>query len=524
MENNANLTEDSRIEILVTIDKRYLKPLATMLVSYGQCHKNVPTTVYIAHSELDDNDIDFLKKTIIHYDIELSPILITEKWFAGTPVLERLPQESFFRLMAFHYLPSTTNKCLYLDPDILIQKSLLPLYNMDIGDNYIAAASHMRGFVNIINKARLGIDEPERYINSGIMLMNISAIRRDFSIETILESLNKNIQKLLMGDQDLINILFGEKTVLIDECIYNLDERTYKRRSKELDDQTIKNNTAIIHYDGKYKPWLNGYKGYLNKFYPEQEEKGPAPKGKKKAQAKAIFNIIRCNKQQNILLLGTLSVIIFCLISYLIFGNEMIELVSDPEKFRSWLAGFGIFDEIVFIILRAAQTIVKFIPSGAVEIVSGYAYGAVLGVIYCLLGNILGSIAILSLTKRFGKKFAYIFLNSKNTKIQKFFQNGNKAYPLIFIIYLIPGTPKDGLTYVAGLMQIKTVPFLIITSIARIPSIFSSTFCGATLANKQFFISGIIFAVTIAITLAGLLIYKKYFSKKPYNKLHEVEQ
>lgn len=219
--------------------------------------------------------------------------------FFCTPVLERLPEESFYRLLAFCYLPESIERCLYLDPDIYVRKSLIPLYTMELGDSYLAAAGHMHGFRNALNKARLGCKEEKRYLNSGIMLMNLSAIRKDFTLEVVLECLEENVQRLILGDQDMANILFGKKTILIDERIYNLDERTYKyfNKRKRFDLNAVKQETAIVHYNGKYKPWNDGYKGVLNCFYPKVDEPGNAPKGILKKQLKSIYRITHPAKQ-----------------------------------------------------------------------------------------------------------------------------------------------------------------------------------------------------------------------------------
>lgn len=261
-----------RLNMLVTIDKRYLLPLRNMLDSYGRVHVCLETHVYIAHSSLDEEDIDFLKDSLKNPDIHIHNITITEKWFHDIPVLERLPEESFYRLMAFQYLPQDITRCLYLDPDIYIQKSLVPLYTMDMDGYYIAAASHLHGLHNELNKARLQLKKQERYVNSGIMLMNMEEIRKSFSVEKILKCLNANIYRICLGDQDMINILFEEKTVLIDECIYNLDERTCRLNRRRVNHAFIRNETAIIHYNGKYKPWLKRYRGILKKYYPYQDQ------------------------------------------------------------------------------------------------------------------------------------------------------------------------------------------------------------------------------------------------------------
>lgn len=282
------------VNILVTIDKKYLRPLANMLDSYKQVHQNVETHVYIAHSSLEGQDIYFLKRNLDSTNITIHSIKIEEKWFQDTPVLERLPEESFYRLMAFQYLPKDIERCLYLDPDICIKKSLLALYNSDLGDCYIAAASHLHGIHNYINKVRLGLLEQKRYVNFGVMLMDLKKIRSTFTVTQVLESLSENSERLYLGDQDLINILFDGKIKELDECIYNLDEHTYKhyRKQKGLAFVETETATAIIHYNGKYKPWLQGYKGVLDHFYPYKDNMELAPRRKWLKQIKAIIEIV----------------------------------------------------------------------------------------------------------------------------------------------------------------------------------------------------------------------------------------
>lgn len=502
------------INLLVTIDKNYLFPLTKMLQSYSDTHNEIITDVYIAHSALEENDINNLENDINDKNIHLHNIKITESWFEDTPVLERLPKESFYRLIAFEYLPKNVERCLYLDPDIYIRKSLLPLYNMDMGNSYIAGASHMYGFLNALNKARLNLNNQKRYINSGVMLMNLKQIRKDFTRDTIFECLEENIQKLIMGDQDLVNILFGTNMSLLDERIYNLDERTFNHNKRNFDLSKVEKETAIIHYNGKYKPWLDGYKGQLDCFYPPVENKGPAPIGKLKKQIKAIFNITKATTQQKIVLFGFICFLLLWIFSYFFFGKELIKIVSEPVLFREWLANFGPFDEIIFILLRAAQTVIKFMPAEPFEIASGYAWGAIPGMIYCLIGNLIGTLVILVFTKKYGQKVLEFFMPAKNMKTFNLFKNSNSIYSLLFFLYLIPGSPKDGFTYFVGLLPVKIIPFLIITGIARIPSVISSTLCGSTLADKQYWISILIFVITIVLSILGTFLYQKYIKAK----------
>lgn len=507
---------NGQINLLVTIDRNYLFPLAMMLGSYAQTHRDIKTDVFVAHSALTAEDFLHLEHAVADTGIQIHNIKITDRYFSDIPVLERLPEESFYRLLAFRYLPESVERCLYLDPDIYIRKTLISLYNMEMGDSYLAAAGHMHGFRNTFNNARLGCKGQERYLNSGVMLMNLSAIRKDFTLEDVLECLEENAQRLILGDQDMANILFGKKTIFIDERIYNLDERTFKyfNKRKQIDLDTVERETTIVHYNGKYKPWNAGYKGVLNCFYPEVDEPGGAPTGMLKRQIKSIYRITHPTKQQAIVLLGGLMFILVCIFSYVFFGKELIKIVSDPTVFREWLNQFGAFDEFIFILIRAAQTVVKFIPAEPLEIGSGYAWGAVPGMLYCVIGNVIGTVAIFALTRRFGQKVIDLFLPTKNMKSIKMFQNSERIYALLFFLYLIPGSPKDGFTYFVGLLPVKLVPFMVVTFVARMPSVLSSTLCGATLADRQYLISALIFGATIVLAILGGLVYRRYVTSK----------
>lgn len=514
MKNDVSKPAGETVNLLVTIDRKYVEPLAVMIETYGGLHKGVPTDLYVAHSSLTEGDVARIKAAAEGTDVNVLDVCIKDSPFKDTPVIERLPEESFFRLSAFDFLPKTVHRVLYLDPDIIILKSLLPLYGVDLNGNYIAAASHTYGAKNRFNLDRINLSENERYINTGVMLMDLDAIRSDFTVDGIIQSLNENLQLLWLGDQDLTNIIFGKNTLLVDEKIWNLDERTFKYNLKTFTLDDVREKTAIIHYNGKHKPWLNGYKGSLDVFYPPVENKGPSPNGRWKEQLKAIRGIIKLNKMQKIYILGLLAVIVACVACWIALGERLFKIIEQPELFRAWLDRFGAFDEIVFILVRAAQTVVKFVPAEPLEIGSGYAWGVTLGTLYCVVGNVIGTLIIWALTKRLGKSFFGLFMPSKSSKTLMLFKSTDRVYALLFFLYLIPGSPKDGLTYLVAFLDVKLVPFLVITFIARIPSVLSSTLCGSTLAEKQYLISAAIFAATIILAVLGGALYKAYTNKK----------
>lgn len=200
-----------------------------------------------------------------------------------------------------------------------------------------------------------------------------------------------------------------------------------------------------------------------------------------------------------------------------------MKIVSEPESFRAWLGQFGAFDELVFILIRAAQTVVKFIPAEPLEIASGYAWGAVPGMLYCVIGNMIGTLVIFALTRRYGKKILNLFLPVKKMKLLNVLEDSEKIYMLLFFLYLIPGSPKDGFTYFVGLLPVKLMLFMVITFIARMPSVLSSTLCGSSIAEQRYWIAALIFVATIILAVLGGVAYNVFLKRKEQKKNEGVD-
>lgn len=205
---------------------------------------------------------------------------------------------------------------------------------------------------------------------------------------------------------------------------------------------------------------------------------------------------------------------------YIRYGKILWEFFSDIDNLKEWINKFGNLGALVFTLIRSVQTVVKIIPAEPLEIGSGLAFGVWGGMFLCLIGNIIGSIVILFLTRKFGTKIINLFFNENKLNSMAFLKDKQKRRLLLLIIYLIPGTPKDGITYFVGLTDMNLVEFMVMTSFARIPSILSSTICGALLGEKSFSLAAGVFAATLVLSLIGILIYKKISSA--YNKKKEL--
>lgn len=190
-------------------------------------------------------------------------------------------------------------------------------------------------------------------------------------------------------------------------------------------------------------------------------------------------------------------------------GIPMIRFVSDTETFHSWVSQNYILSRIAFVLMMCFQIVVAIIPGEPLEIGAGYAFGVFQGTALCMAGSLLGSMIIFALVRFIGLQMVYLFFSQEQLDKIKFLQNTEKLNYWVFIIFFIPGTPKDLLSYFIGLTKMKALTWMFISTAARIPSIITSTAGGNAIGSKNYLAALAIFVLTSALSLAGLYIYNK---------------
>lgn len=215
-------------------------------------------------------------------------------------------------------------------------------------------------------------------------------------------------------------------------------------------------------------------------------------------------------KHRKILYLVAVAVfVLFCgAVGYYI-GVPMVRLARQPEAFRAWVDGFGVWGRLVFVGMVFLQVIVALIPGEPIELMAGYTFGFWEGTLLAMAGILLGSWAVFALVRRFGPKFAQVFFPEKELKKLSFLKDPKKSGVLAFVLMTIPGTPKDLLSYFAGLMPLKTRQWLGIVAVSRIPSLVTSTLSGSLAGKENYILSAAVFAFTLIISAVGLLYYRK---------------
>ena len=190
---------------------------------------------------------------------------------------------------------------------------------------------------------------------------------------------------------------------------------------------------------------------------------------------------------------------------------------SVREQVRDFIADRGVAGVFIMLGIQLLQVILSFIPGEPVEVLFGFIYGPWLGALLCLLSITLGSFFVFTVTRALGRRFMEKTEKSGKYDKLKFLKDPSKRDFLIFILFFIPGTPKDTLTYFAPFTKIELSKFLFLSTIARIPSVISSTFAGESIFTGDYLGTVLIFAATGAIGIAGIFLYD-YILKKHSSK------
>lgn len=188
--------------------------------------------------------------------------------------------------------------------------------------------------------------------------------------------------------------------------------------------------------------------------------------------------------------------------------------------FKDNIESLGFEGVFIIIGLMVVQIFIPILPGEPVEILAGMSYGPIGGLIVIFLGAFLSSFIIFFAVRKFGRNFIYSFISKeKIDKLEnnKLFSNPKKIDTILFILFFIPGTPKDLIVYISGLLPIKPVRFLLISTFARFPSIISSTIAGSNLVTGNWIVIALTYGITFGV--AGIIIYIFHKKEKVYIKL-----
>ncbi len=215
-----------------------------------------------------------------------------------------------------------------------------------------------------------------------------------------------------------------------------------------------------------------------------------------------------------------LCIVIAIAVAVTIYLIPVVKELGTEEgqvAFKEKISNSGFLGVLMLFGLQFAQIFLFIIPGEPIEILAGVCYGSVWGTIFVMISAAIITGFIYLLVHKLGRKFIYDFVSEEKIKKienSKVFKNPRTIRFIIFILFFIPGTPKDLLTYIAALLPIKPVEFIIISTIARFPSVISSTWAGASLLEGNWKFSLMIYGITFLIVAVIVLLMRKFDKNK----------
>ena len=203
--------------------------------------------------------------------------------------------------------------------------------------------------------------------------------------------------------------------------------------------------------------------------------------------------------------------VIALIIGLIVYLVPVMRNLSTPEgqlEFKNQVEEMGALGFLALFGLQFAQIFLIILPGEPMEILAGMCYGGIGGTIFITISACIISSLIFFAVRKFGRKFVYSFCSKERIdKIQnsKLFKNPKKIEWIMLLLFVIPGTPKDLLVYIAGLLPLKPLRFILISTFARLPSVVSSTFAGGSIVAGNWTHGIAIYAVTFI--LVGLFIF-----------------
>jgi uncharacterized membrane protein YdjX (TVP38/TMEM64 family) len=187
---------------------------------------------------------------------------------------------------------------------------------------------------------------------------------------------------------------------------------------------------------------------------------------------------------------------------------KLYYILQDHHRLKEIISSYGAYSPLAFIFLQIVQVVVAPIPGGAIELLGGYLFGVKAGFLYSMIGSLLGSWLAFSLARIFEKWAVEKFVSPKTMK--KFgYLVGHEGVILSFLLFLIPGFPKDALCYILGLTPMHLGIFLIISTIGRVPGTLMATLQGAEAFDHQYKIFFLLLGISALVILVFYIYHEE---------------
>lgn len=187
----------------------------------------------------------------------------------------------------------------------------------------------------------------------------------------------------------------------------------------------------------------------------------------------------------------------------------LLAWLADARAVRAFVSDHAFVSRLAMLGINIVQVLLAFLPGEPVELASGYAFGFWEGTALCLVASGLATSAIYWATRRWGWKLVGLFFDRSLLDRFSWLKSAKRLELIMFIVFLIPGTPKDFLTYFAGLTNMCFLPVVLIATFGRIPSIVTSTIAASAVGSGNWPLVACTLVASAFLLAVGGLMYRR---------------
>jgi uncharacterized membrane protein YdjX (TVP38/TMEM64 family) len=186
----------------------------------------------------------------------------------------------------------------------------------------------------------------------------------------------------------------------------------------------------------------------------------------------------------------------------IVWRHEIARVFVSVRNLQDWIRGWGPGAPFVFMGVQALQVIVFALPGEIVQIAGGYLFGGWMGILLSVTGILVGSTAAFFVSRLLGRPFVAAVISPEKLEKMERMLASRSAQVIFFLLFLIPGIPKDILCYVAGVSPLSYPFFILVSTLGRLPGIIGSSVIGRAAAMRRWGLLAIV--STAALLLFGL--------------------
>ena len=200
---------------------------------------------------------------------------------------------------------------------------------------------------------------------------------------------------------------------------------------------------------------------------------------------------------------------------------ELIERLKSLDEINQLLKQYKTASIFIYIGMQVFQIVVSIVPGQALQFAAGYAWHFWLGFLYSIVGIALGTVVTFYLARLLGRDALHVIFGEEKFSRFVHMLNSKRSFIFLFVIFLIPGFPKDIFTYAAGVSEFRVVPFLLLSLAGRTPAMMGTILMGSMFYNGSYTGLIVLGAAAVILFVAGILKRDKLlqWTDRAYNRM-----